>query len=99
MMSTVKQSHCLQSHMKQYDDQVVNHLIFFTEQAELEGREGRRTYPLNVSKDRSLLLLLGGGGRMLSVTGASIRGEPSSWTAKVKCILTLLSYYKETSIV
>lgn len=36
-------------------------------------------YPLNVSKDRSLLLGLGGGGRMLSVTGVPVLpGEPSS---------------------
>lgn len=36
-------------------------------------------YPLNVSKDRSLLLGLGGGGRMLSVTGAAVLpGVPSS---------------------
>lgn len=40
-------------------------------------------YPLNVSRDCSLLLLLGGGGRMLSVTGAAVRpGEPSSFIMK-----------------
>lgn len=40
-------------------------------------------YPLNVSRDCSLLLLLGGGGRMLSVTGAVVMpGEPSSFIMK-----------------
>lgn len=40
-------------------------------------------YPLNVSRDCSLLLLLGGSGRMLSVTGAAVMaGEPSSFSKK-----------------
>lgn len=50
------------------------------------GRRGARltSYPLNVSRDRSLLLLVGGGGRMLSVTGAAVMpGEPSSFIMKL----------------
>lgn len=45
-------------------------------------------YPLNVSRDRNLLLGLFGGGRMLSVTGAIVLpGEPSSCIVKASLIL------------
>lgn len=72
---------------KDRSDQAVIQLIHLFEGAELQGGE-MRTYPLNVSRDRSLLLGLGGGGRMLSVTGATILpGEPSSWMVKVNVIL------------
>ena len=41
---------------------------------------GRRGYPLNVSRDRSLLLRTLGAGRMLSlVDSSSLLGVPSSW--------------------
>lgn len=83
-------SHCSENHKIQYDgtsDQLVMELIFFFEQSELQWWSvcvcGGGTYPLNVSRDRSLLLGLGGGGRMLSVTGATVLpGEPSSWMMK-----------------
>lgn len=46
---------------------------------------GRFTYPLNVSRDCSLLLYVGGGKRMLSVTGTVfLPGEPSSFMIRVK---------------
>lgn len=48
-------------------------------------------YPLNVSRDRSLLLGLGGGGRMLSATDVTVLpGEPSSWVVMVRIKLNLL---------
>ena len=47
--------------------------------------------PLNVSRDRSLLLGLGDGGRMLSVTGATVLpGEPSSCMMKVKLDINII---------
>lgn len=47
----------------------------------------RSPYPLKVSKERSLLLGLGRGGRMFSVTGSTaLLGDPSSWRVKVNMI-------------
>lgn len=53
-------------------------------------RVGSGSYPLNVSKDRSLLLLVSGGGRMLSVTGGTTRVGPSSWMMKSKLDINII---------